>query len=89
MERSRKVRIVMMSSDVMKLYDVMGTRDDFEFQPITFYDPQECLDMLIDVDPEEEDYGGSIERTNAEKLEKQWGELELRLSFFTDAQRWQ
>ena len=87
--KKRETRIVVMSPGLMKIYEVQGLGDGFDYQPITFRDPRECLEMLVkDESPEilfeEEDPAASLE-----KIEKQWGELELRLSFFTDSFTWQ
>ena len=97
MARPMETRIIMMSPALMKLYDVHLTEEypnsanfsGLEYQPITFCDPQECLDMLIDSKAEDGEDEESGPEARAEVLEKQWGELELRLSFFTDAFKWQ
>ena len=88
-QKSKTTRIVMMSSSLMRLYDVHGPREGLEFHPITFCDPQGCLEMLIESEDKElvpEEKGPEF---RAERMERQWGELELRLSFFTDSYRWQ
>lgn len=87
--KSEETRIVMMSSSLMELYDVQ-IDIELEFQPITFYNPQECLDMLTDTDADEdlwEDEAPKVDK--AQRIERQWGELELRLSFFSNAYNWQ
>jgi len=53
-----------------------------EFMPMTCLAPQECLDLLEDREQKEDT------ETKAQKVERQWGELELRLSFFTQAYHW-
>ena len=85
--KTRETRVVLLSPTLMKLYEVQGVKDAHRFQPITFYDPQECLEMMTD--PAEE--AGVIieEPPKKEKMDKQWGELELRLSFFSDIYKWQ
>ena len=83
----RDTRVVLLSPTLMKLYEVQGVKDAHRFQPITFYDPQECLEMLTD--PDEEAGELLAEPPKAHKVEKQWGELELRLSFFSDIYKWQ
>jgi hypothetical protein len=85
--RTRETRIVLLSPTLMKLYEVQGVKDAQRFQPITFYDPQECLEMLTD--PMEEAGEVIEEPPKSMKVEKQWGELELRLSFFSDIYKWQ
>ncbi len=89
MEETRTARIVMMSKDLMKLYDVKGFSDGLEFQPITFLDPQECLEMLIETDGNEYIEDEIEMDSKADRIEKQWGELELLLSFFSDSFNWQ
>lgn len=88
-ERSNTTRIVMMSSTLMKLYEVQGLNDGPEYQPITFCHPQECLEMLIETGPKEPAAEEPMTMPRAQRIEKQWGELELRLSFFTDGYKWQ
>lgn len=87
---SKETRIVLMSPELMKLYEVQPTDESWDHQPITFYNPQECLDMMIEMDYELDfcDDEGSPE-SKACRIEKQWGELELRLSFFMNAYKWQ
>lgn len=85
--KNKQTRIVMMSPALMRLYDVYGIKGGSEFQPITFCLPQECLEMLVSEESLDEDEN-SLEPA-AETLERKMGELELRLSFFTNAQKWQ
>ncbi len=85
--RTRETRVVLLSPTLMKLYEVQGVKDAHRFQPITFYDPQECLEMLTD--PGEEAIEMVEPPPRSVKMEKQWGELELRLSFFSDIFKWQ
>jgi hypothetical protein len=91
--KTRETRVVLMSSALMKLYEVkVEGAEGAKFHPITFYDPQECLEMLTDVrtEPFEDDgWGEAPPDSKHERIEKQWGELELRLSFFTDNYKWQ
>jgi len=79
-----------MSQELIKLYQVFPVDTAWEYQPITFYDPRDCLDMMIDTELEEE-VQDTLDTPEAkvERLEKQWGELELRLSFFVDSYKWQ
>jgi hypothetical protein len=79
-----------MSQELIKLYQVFPVDIAWEYQPITFYDPQDCLDMMIDTEFEEE-FQENLEAPEAkvERIERQWGELELRLSFFVDSYKWQ
>jgi hypothetical protein len=88
--RTRETRIVLMSQELIKLYQVFPMDIAREYQPITFYDPQDCLDIMIGNELEEE-VQENLEAPEAriERLERQWGELELRLSFFVDSHKWQ
>ncbi|HUT54603.1 MAG TPA: hypothetical protein VM658_14530 [bacterium] len=90
MAKANETRIVIMNNDLMKLYDMHTAIRGDDIEPITFYDPQECLEMMVEVD--EEDLNLNTEKksgSKAERLAKQWGELELRLSFFAGAYKWQ
>ena len=95
-DKHKKTSVVMMSPGLMKLYEVYSESpvigeelfNESDYHPITFYDPQECLDMMTEEELEEE-YEHDAPVDMAEKREKKWGELELRLSFFTDSYRWQ
>lgn len=82
-------KVVMMSTDLMNLYEVRGRIKGQEFMPITFYNAQECLDMLMDIAAIDADQKPVLPANKAERVERQWGELELRLSFFTEAYKWQ
>jgi|GEM_PF-4614830 hypothetical protein len=83
-------KIVMMSKDLMDLYDFHPLAEGLEFQPMTFLSPQECLEMLVSTEElEEEELFEESTSESHKKIQKQWGELELRLSFFTDALNWQ
>jgi hypothetical protein len=87
---SDETRVVMMSANLMKLYDLRSFDSGHDFSPITFYNPQECLSMMVDADSEEAiipEVEPVVEK--ALRVEKQWGELELRLSFFSKALNWQ
>lgn len=98
-ERLTETRIVIMSPALMKLYNVHAAKNvpncapplELDYQPITFCHPQECLDMLIDVEEKECELEEAIPdpETKAQRMEKQLGELELRLSFFNEAYKWQ
>ena len=88
-ERIRTTRIVMMTSALMKLYEVRGFRGGAEYQPITFCNPHDCLEMLVNAEHKEPEPEAENPTYRAQKMEKQWGELELRLSFFTDGYKWQ
>jgi hypothetical protein len=88
--KSEETKVIMMSSHLMKLYEVRQFGPGGEFSPITFYNPQECLNMMVDVETEEDLLGDAeVVPDKGMHLEKQWGELELRLSFFTKALNWQ
>jgi len=91
--KNRDTRVVLMSSTLMKLYEVkVKGAGGVKFHPITFYDPQECLEMLTDVRTEsfeEDGWENTPPASKHKRIEKQWGELELRLSFFSDGYRWQ
>ncbi len=82
-------KVVIMSKELMDLYDFYPLAEGLEFQPFTFMSPQECLEMLISEEFEEEDLLEESPSESHKKIQKQWGELELRLSFFTDALNWQ
>jgi len=82
--KTKETRVVLLSPALMRLFQVQGDDEALRFQPITFYDPQECLEMLTD--PAEEP---PPEEPKSGMMEKQWGELELRLSFFSDIYKWQ
>jgi hypothetical protein len=90
---SEDKRIVMMSPSLMKLYEVKSlgqSGPEEDFRPITFLNPQECLDMMIDAEADEdllEEKEEPVEKSV--RIERQWGELELRLSFFTKGYTWQ
>ncbi|MFO8058665.1 MAG: hypothetical protein R6V10_15370 [bacterium] len=82
-------KVIMMSKELMDLYDFCPFPEGAEFQPITFHAPQECLEMLVSSEDFPYETGEEDPLENHKKVEKQWGELELRLSFFTDALHWQ
>jgi hypothetical protein len=91
--RSSDKRIVMMSSTLRKLYELAtpapGPGDD-EFHPMTFLNPQECLDMMVDSETEEEvEVLDNQTEEKSLRIQRQWGELELRLSFFSKSFTWQ
>jgi hypothetical protein len=90
MAKAKETRIIIMSNDLMKLYDMQTEIKAANDQPLTFYDPQECLEMMIGMDEEElEDRHIESAEAKAERLAKQWGELELRLTFFPSKSKWQ
>jgi len=82
-------KIVIMSKDLMSLYEVQGPGHETEYEAFTFHDPQECLDMMVSVEGEEMAAGAEPTLDRADRIERQWGELELRLSFFTEGFNWQ
>lgn len=84
--KTKETRVVLLSPTLMRLFDVQGEDDALRFQPITFYDPNECLEMLTDPGEEPED---EVVKPKSGRMDKQWGELELRLSFFSDIYKWQ
>lgn len=86
---SSSKKVVMMSKELMDLYDFCPVAEGMEFQPITFLSPQDCLDMLISAEELEDDEFFETSSESHKRIQKQWGELELRLSFFTDALKWQ
>lgn len=88
-KNSNDTRIIMMSPALMRLYNVTGLWDETANQAITFCDPEECLNLMIDIEAEENVVEVEELDSKALRLEKQWGELELRLSFFTEALKWQ
>ena len=90
--KSGDKRIILMGPELMKLYDVAVIDVSIDYHPLTFCNPRDCLDMMIEPDlddveedPEEVD----SPEAKAERLERQWGELELRLSFLVEACNWQ
>lgn len=89
---NNSTRIVLMSPDLMKLYDVQ-IRDNINgYQPVTFVSPRECLELMTTFETETDPLLATEEdpaEQKAQRIEKQWGELELRLSFFTDGCSWQ
>ena len=93
----KETRIVMMSPELMRLYEVQATKleadgrgiQELKYEPITFCEPHECLDMLTDVELDETMLDDDSPESKADRIERQWGELELRLSFFTDSYKWQ
>lgn len=78
------IKIVVMSPALMELYDLQGLQTGVELQPVTFYQPRECLEMLIESESNEDETPDL-----ADDFERKMGELELRLSFFTSTCRWQ
>jgi len=85
----KPTKIVMMSPELMRMYDVQAF-EDLDVQALTFYNPEECLDMMVEAeeDPNDPENFKTPEK-KAERLERQWGELELRLSFFIEGHNWQ
>jgi len=86
--RDYDTKVILMSPSLLGLYELFGAGGADQFQPLTFCRPQECLDMLIDEDDIEDIFHGSGGPDNADRIQRQWGELELRLSFFTDSLTW-
>jgi|WetSurMetagenome_2_1015567.scaffolds.fasta_scaffold779742_1 hypothetical protein len=91
--RPAEKQIVMMSPTLRKLYELRspGLSDNpDEFHPITFLNPQECLDMMVDKEAEEEGEDQTdLPEEKSMRVQRQWGELELRLSFFSKNYTWQ
>ncbi len=87
--KNSDTKIILMSQELMNLYEVRGPRKGVDFQPVTFTGPRECLEMMLNSEDDEFWLSEYETLDKTERLERQWGELELRLSFFSDAANWQ
>ena len=89
MTKAKDTRIIIMSNDLMRLYEIQ-TPLTSDGEPLTFYDPQECLEMMTEMDEEElQSKPKEPAPSKAVRMARQWGELELRLSFFPSTSKWQ
>jgi len=86
--RPKQTKIVAIGLDDFDLFGITLPNQPVKgILPITFVDSQECLDMLLDKNTEQEDQAEANDLL--EKVEMHNGKLELRLSFFTNTFKWQ
>jgi hypothetical protein len=88
LEMKKETRIVVIGLDDLDLFGITLPVQLIQgVLPVTFYDSQQCLDMLLDKSLEQE--GHTQGNDLLEKVENTNSATELKLSFFTDAIKWQ
>lgn len=82
--KAKETRVLVLRPGLLRQFDLVVPEG--ASTALTIMEPQESLDLLC---PSDFDSDDACAKSHQKRLEYQWGELELRLAFFSDIFKWQ